>query len=338
MPDDEYDKFRRNLSNYEKGLYFELGRAHERGETAERGWVRQFKMETPKGSRVLDNAKTDGRGTRSMERKSGRLNERETYRQLEKERSALEIGQLTHSGWETVSGEAVPRTIQEEMSSMARDFPGRFRHEVISRDDALRAMKLGQSIAAKQLELIRVYELDRADRARKRLANIREIVRRREAEAKEARGRAEREREAREERARVQKEAADRVVREFAEKYRALFSRDRETNVENSVRAREEADAAEKVKQRERAEADEMERQRQREAADRLAEQARRAREAAATGRPGEMVREVADIVHVSRPTPGNEAPHREPPQAGRTRGGREERERERGRRERTRD
>ncbi|WP_223274077.1 hypothetical protein, partial [Nocardia cerradoensis] len=70
------------------------------------------------------------------------------------------------------------------MSSMARDFPGRFRHEVISRDDALRAMKLGQSIAAKQLELIRVYELDRADRARKRLANIREIVRRREAEAK----------------------------------------------------------------------------------------------------------------------------------------------------------
>lgn len=30
MPD-EYDVIRRRLTNYEKGLYFELGRARERG-------------------------------------------------------------------------------------------------------------------------------------------------------------------------------------------------------------------------------------------------------------------------------------------------------------------
>ncbi|WP_280275968.1 hypothetical protein [Nocardia wallacei] len=338
VPDDEYDSFRRNLSNYEKGLYFELGRAHERGETAERGWVRQFKIETPKGSRVLDNAKTEGKGTRSVERKSGRLNERETHRQLGKERSALEIGQLTQSNWETVEGEKVPRTVQQEILSMARDFRGRFQHEVISRDDALRAMKLGQSLAAKQLELVRAYELDRADRARKRLANIREIVRQREATAKEERERAERERKVREERARVQREAADRVAREFADKYRALLSRDREPNEGNSARAREEAAAAEKLKQRERDDADEKTRQKQREAADRLAEHAQRAREAAANRQPGDMVREVADIMQVSRPTAGIESPHREPPHAGHTRGHREERGRERDGRERTRD
>ncbi|MFJ1460379.1 hypothetical protein [Nocardia sp. N2S4-5] len=232
----------------------------------------------------------------------------------------------------------MPATVLADLRAMQRDFPGRFRHEVISRADALRAIEIGRSLVSKQLELVRAYELDRADRARKRLANIREIVRQREAKARDERERAEREREAREERARVQREVAERVAREFAEKYRALLSRGRESNVDSPARAREEADAAEKLKQRERDRADEKARQEQREAADRLAEHATRARDAATNREPGEMVREVADIMRVGQPTPGIESPHREPPQAGRTRGGREGRERERGGRERTRD
>ncbi|MFJ1461266.1 hypothetical protein [Nocardia sp. N2S4-5] len=337
MPD-EYDAARRNLSNYERGLYFELGRAHVRGETPERGWVRQFVIKVGRNKRVLDSARTEGRGARSVERKSGKINERETRQQLKVERAALETGQLTHSGWETVAGERMPAAVLADIRAMQRDFPGRFRHEVISRADALRAIEIGRSLVSKQLELVRAYELDRADRARKRLANIREIVRQREAKAKEERERAERERKVREERARLQREAADRVAREFAEKYRALLSRDREPNEGNSARAREEAAAAEKLKQRERDEADEKARQKQREAADRLAEHAQRAREAAANRQPGDMVREVADIMQVSRPTAGIESPHREPPHAGHTRGHREERGRERDGQERTRD
>ncbi|WP_280313649.1 hypothetical protein [Nocardia abscessus] len=244
MPD-EYDAIRQRLTNYEKGLYFELGRAQERGETPEKGWVRQFRIETSKGPRVLDNARTEDRGTRGVERKSGRINERDTREQLVKERAGLESGQLTRSRWETVAGEKVPRAVAAELQAMARDFPGRFHHEIVSRADALRAMQLGQSLMSKQLELMRVYELDRAERARERLAKIREIVRAqeraegfrkmqqfREAAARgraEAPQQAERDRQAREqaeraqqahrtpetERARVEREAAERVAREF---------------------------------------------------------------------------------------------------------------------------
>ncbi|MBF6466928.1 hypothetical protein IU427_17325 [Nocardia beijingensis] len=165
------------MTNYEKGLYFELGRAQIRGETHERGWVRQFAIRIGKSVRVLDSARTQGRGANGVERKSGRVNERETLRQLKTERAALQAGILTQSRWETVSGEKVPRSVLEYMREIAQEFPGRFQHEVVSRSDALRAMQLGQSLVSQQLELIRPYELNRADRARERLAKIRRIVR-----------------------------------------------------------------------------------------------------------------------------------------------------------------
>jgi hypothetical protein len=242
---DEYDAVRGRLTNYEKGLYFELGRAHERGETLENGWVRQFRLETPAGARILDAARTEGRGTRGIERKSGRVNEVDAREQLDKERAGLEAGVLAKSRWETVAGEKIPPRIAIKLQDMARDFGEKFQHVIISRADALRAMKLGQSLVSQQLELIRPYELNRADRARERLAKIRAIVRAQERGEKfrkvqrfregVARGRVEapqqveRDRQAREqaerarqarrmpetERARVEREAAERVAREF---------------------------------------------------------------------------------------------------------------------------
>ncbi|WP_280336365.1 hypothetical protein [Nocardia wallacei] len=330
MPDD-YDAVRRNLSNYERGLYFELGRAHIRGETPENGWVRQFEIKVGGKIRRLDSARTEGRGVRSRERKSGQVHERETLEQLRRERAALRTGQLTHSGWETVAGEKMPRTVRDELHQMARDFPGRFHHEVISRADALRALELGKSLASRQLELIRSYQLTRADRARKRLANIREIVRKREAKAKEDRARTERE--TREARERIQREVADRVAREF--RLPEVLRRDRENRDAERAQAREAADAAEARRAREAA--DKAERQRQREAAERLAAFRQQAREATAAGRVVRGGPEIADLLIVGRATPGAAPPHREPPQAGSTRGGREDRGRERGI-ERTRD
>ncbi|WP_280275141.1 hypothetical protein [Nocardia wallacei] len=330
MPDD-YDAVRRNLSNYERGLYFELGRAHIRGETPEKGWVRQFEIKVGGKIRRLDSARTEGRGVRSRERKSGQVHERETLEQLRRERAALRTGQLTHSGWETVAGEKMPRTVRDELHQMARDFPGRFHHEVISRADALRALELGKSLASRQLELIRSYQLTRADRARKRLANIREIVRKREAKAKEDRARTERE--TREARERIQREVADRVAREF--RLPEVLRRDRENRDAERAQAREAADAAEARRAREAA--DKAERQRQREATERLAAFRQQTREATAAGRVVRGGPEIADLLIVGRATPGAAPPHREPPQAGSTRGGREDRGRERGI-ERTRD
>lgn len=195
---------------------------------------------------MLDNARTEGRGTRGIERKSGRVNERDTREQLFKERAGLESGQLTQSRWETVAGENIPRSVAAELQAMARDFPGRFHHEIVSRADALRAIRLGQSLASQQLELVRVYELDRAQRARERLAKIRQIVRAQERAEKfrkvqqfreaatrgreeapqlaersrRAREEAERARQARQtpetERVRIEREVTERVAQEFA--------------------------------------------------------------------------------------------------------------------------
>ncbi|WP_157170725.1 hypothetical protein [Nocardia araoensis] len=291
MPD-EYDAIRRRLTNYEKGLYFELGRAQIRGETRERGWVRQFAIRIGKSVRVLDSARTQGRGANGVERKSGRVNERETLRQLKTERAALQAGILTQSRWETVSGEKVPRSVLEYMREIAQEFPGRFQHEVVSRSDALRAMQLGQSLVSQQLELIRPYELNRADRARERLAKIRQIVRAQERAEKfrkiqqfreaatrgradaphqverdrQARAEAERARQARQtpetERARIEREAAERVAQEFS--------------VPSQYQERETADTAEQVA-REAVDAASVER----EAAEARAAAAEKEREAA---------------------------------------------------------
>ncbi|MGY1978357.1 hypothetical protein [Nocardia gipuzkoensis] len=241
MPD-EYDDFRRRLTSYEKGLCFELGRAREQGETPERGWVPQFEIEVDGDIRRLDSARTDGRGTtRGIERKSGRVDRRDALIQLNLERIALQSGQMTQSRWETVSGEKIAPAVAAELQAMARDLGNKFQHVIISRADALRAIRLGQSLMSQQLELVRAYELDRADRARQRLANIRQIVRAQERSEKfrkmqqfreaAARGRAdapqqaERDRQTREqaeraqqahrtpetERARVEREAAERT-------------------------------------------------------------------------------------------------------------------------------
>lgn len=259
MPD-EYDAVRRDMSNYEKGLYFELGRAHIRGETPERGWVRQFSISINGKSRILDSARSDGKGVRSVERKSGRVNEADARKQLGLERQGLDSRQVTHSTWETVVGEKVPDKVLGDMQKLALDFPGRFRHEIVSRADAARAIRLGQSLVSQQLELIRAYELTRADRARKRLGKIREIVRAREAKAKEERAQEKepqqrgitkerdeqaRENKARDERARVEPEPATRVVQELPTWKQILTREDNRESTQLPTRTDREAQARE---------------------------------------------------------------------------------------------
>ncbi|MGW5138138.1 hypothetical protein ACWEPH_03585 [Nocardia beijingensis] len=278
MPD-EYDVVRGRLTNFEKGLYFELGRAHELGETPEKGWTRQFRVETDRGARILDSARTQDKGVQGVERKSGRINEADARLQLRKDRYGLSSGRITRSRWETVAGEKIPDKVREDLRAMVRDFGDKFQHVIISRADALRAMRLGQSLASKQLELIRPYELQRADRARERLAKIRQIVRAqeraeefrkmqqfREAAARgradapqverdrQARAEAERARQARQtpetDRKRIEREAAERVAQEFPvpSQYQ---ERETSDTGEQAARAAAEARAAAAEKERE---------------------------------------------------------------------------------------
>ena len=313
MPD-EYDAIRRRLTRYERGLYFELGRARERGETPEKGWVRQFEIQTGAGARILDSARTHGRSTQGVERKSGRVNERDANDQLTRERAALTTGRMIHSRWETVAGERLPDKTRKQLADMARDFPGRFQHEVVSRADAVRAIRLGQSLMAKQLELIRPYELDRADRARKRLEKIREIVRARENQARENAI----------DRHPTAREPDHQQAREITAPTHQSPSTD---HIEAADRAQREA--AEKTRARQAADAAAL--RRQREAAQRLAEAARQQREAARGGiHLPTTQRQIADVLAVSFPTPQAPSPHLEPPSPTETARGRTARERAR--------
>ncbi|WP_305780345.1 hypothetical protein [Nocardia nova] len=303
-----------------------------------------------------------------MERKSGRLNDRETRDQLARERAGLQSGQLTQSTWETVAGEKISRTVTDDIRALARDFPGRFEHRVISRADAVRAIELGRSLVAKQGELIRAYELDRAERARKRLQNIREIVRKRSQERELDRKRREdrhrraeerlpkvreaavrlqlrREQQRREAREQKIRDASERVAREFGEVMKNIRRRDREANEARDARgARLHAELhelsvyAEQVQQaREAADAadharlEEAAKAEERARLEREAkERARQQREQADAHLRSRLPPDVADLLLLGRPTPGLESPHREPPSAGSTRGGRTERSRAR--------
>ncbi|MFQ6230691.1 hypothetical protein [Nocardia sp. NPDC002869] len=242
-----------------------------------------------------------------MERKSGRVNGRDANDQLTRERAALTTGRMSHSRWETVAGERIPEKTQKQLAEMARDFPGRFHHEVVSRADALRAIQLGRSLASKQLELIRPYELDRADRARRRLDKIREIVRARDTAI---------------ERDSPARETAQQQARELAESGDHALTAERADTAD-----REQREAAEQARAREVAEA--AARRQQQEAAQRVAEAARKDREAARNGNNPPMTgREAADILIVNRPTPGLPPPLREPPSPRRSARGRDARER----------
>ncbi|MGQ4617900.1 hypothetical protein [Nocardia sp. R7R-8] len=220
----------------------------------------------------------------------------------EMSRVGVSTGRITHSRWETVAGEKVPDKVREDLRDMARDFGDKFQHVIISRADALRAIQLGRSLASMQLELIRPYELQRADRARERLAKIRQMVRAqeraekfrtvqqfREAAARgrvdapqrverdrQARAEAERARQARQapesERARIEREAAERVAQEFPvpSQYQEL-----ETIDTGEQAAREAADAA--SVQREAAEARAAAAEKEREAEFKALDEARNA-------------------------------------------------------------
>ncbi|MEV0355024.1 hypothetical protein AB0H71_03080 [Nocardia sp. NPDC050697] len=101
----------------------------------------------------------------------------------------------------------------------------------------------------------------------------------------------------------------------------------RQRHTRQQDRAREEREREERAHH-----AQQIAQQRQREAAERFARAAREAREAAERGqRRPFSARDIADLLAVSRPPPGYESPHREPPAAGSTRAGREERNRVRG-------
>ncbi|MEV5834973.1 hypothetical protein [Nocardia sp. NPDC052112] len=262
-----------------------------------------------------------GRVKEATETKAGRIKAKDAVPQIVKDRRELRRDPTLVKEWVTVKGARVDKAARDLMQRMAKEFPGRFiiteltkeqRNAAITRAQAERKREQ-RDVLARQMQRLRLAR-EREERAKQRERDERE--------------------------AHVKQRARERLpqIRVIAK------ANDRGERVRNMGRYLDGAtvgrgdvakrSAAARGEAAERAERERVEREReqQREATDRLAQQAQREREAAANGQVRAMDgREAADLLRVSRPTPGFELPYREPPSAGSTRGGREERERARG-------
>lgn len=347
MPDrdDIYNRARDGLSFRERGLLFELGRASLERETRENGWVSQFSMKVGRDdTRILDAARSkgpDGREVVGRERKSGKIRERTALRQLGLERELMDAGWLTEHTWETVQGERIPPSVERELRAMQRDFPGRFHHRVISREDAAKAIWEGQRLLSTQLAAWEKSELlerareakEQSKQARQRLKELREKGARDREKADRARAKAERERAAREkaeqERQQKARNRADRLDNTF-QRFRDGAERGFDHAADAHRRADSLTDAHTRFREAaERGRHEAARRTREREAIEREATRIREAR-AAHERTLQRLPREVADVLRRSFPAPGDEWLHRVPPRDGSTRAGREERARAR--------
>ncbi|MGY2024542.1 hypothetical protein [Nocardia gipuzkoensis] len=247
MPD-EYDRIRDPYDNPARGRIFENGIEHLFRDR-QNGYVKQpDRYVTSLGYRHYDKARADEQGRiHAIEDKSGQTGSKNDIRELQKDRELLAKREIESLRIRTVVGEQMSPKYQKLLTELKQEFGDRVIHQELTREQARAAFSKGlaRESDARQLELKTRYELNRANRARQRLAKLRDIVRARGRAEKfpkmqqfreaAARGRAdaprqaERDRQVREqaerarqalrtpeaERARVEREAAERLAREF---------------------------------------------------------------------------------------------------------------------------
>ncbi|MGY5209493.1 hypothetical protein [Nocardia gipuzkoensis] len=235
MPD-EYDRIRDPYDNPARGRIFENGIEHLFRDR-QNGYVKQpDRYVTSLGYRHYDKARADEQGRiHAIEDKSGQTGSKNDIRELQKDRELLAKREIESLRIRTVAGEQMSPKYQKMLTELKQEFGDRVIHQELTREQARAAFSKGlaRESDARQLELKTRYELNRANRARQRLAKLRDIVRARGRAEKfrkmqqfreaAARGRAdaprqaERDRQVREqaERARVEREAAERLAREF---------------------------------------------------------------------------------------------------------------------------
>lgn len=178
----EYDKDRERFDNNRRGRIFENGAA-EYYRDRERGYSQGSRTFTsPRIGKVkFDKTReVDGR-VQAIEEKSGRIEGKKDEKQLKAVRDLLARGTVSQHVLRSVQGEAVSKTCQELINGLARDFPGQFNHQVISRADARQIWALGlQREQGRQLELPGVGEQARQQRQARRHDRAREQDRTRE--------------------------------------------------------------------------------------------------------------------------------------------------------------
>ncbi|WP_280244414.1 hypothetical protein [Nocardia abscessus] len=287
MPD-EYDRIRDKYDNPARGRIFENGIEHLFRDR-QNGYVKQpDRYVTSLGYRHYDKARADEQGRiHAIEDKSGQTGSKNDIRELQKDRELLAKHEIESLRIRTVAGEQMSPKYQKMLTKLKQDFGDRVIHQELTREQARAAFSKGlvRESDARQLELKTRYELNRANRARQRLAKLREIVR--------ARGRAEKFRKMqqfREAAGRGRADAPQRVERDRRARAEAERARQARHMPENE-RARIEREAAERVAQ----EFPVPSQYQEREAADIGEQTAREAAEAAGVERAAAEARAAAE-------------------------------------------
>ncbi|MEV0295633.1 hypothetical protein [Nocardia sp. NPDC050710] len=160
MPDG-YDKDRAPFDdNNTRGRIFERG-ANEYFGDHEKGYLRHTGLFKDQGRSIqFDKVRTDSQGrVYSIEEKSGRIDGPKDDKQLKVVRSLIEKGVIQGHVLRSVEGEYVSKAAQKLIDGLNRDFPDRFTHQIISRDDARQIWALGiQREPGQQLEITGVRE------------------------------------------------------------------------------------------------------------------------------------------------------------------------------------
>ncbi|MBF6330875.1 hypothetical protein [Nocardia transvalensis] len=169
MPDG-YDSDRHDYDPNQRGRIFENG-IERYFRDRQRGYVQQSRIyETTQGRIRFDHAKEDRGRTFTIEDKSGRIEGRKDEKQLKAVRELIEKGLIQGHVLRSVEGETVSKEAQRLIDGLKRDFPDKFTHQVITRDEARQVWALGLEMErGQQLELPGVGELAR-QAAEKQLA------------------------------------------------------------------------------------------------------------------------------------------------------------------------
>ncbi|WP_147403806.1 hypothetical protein [Nocardia panacis] len=167
----EYDKDRAKVvDNNKRGRVFENG-ACDYYRDHENGYVQQSRIfeVSNVGNIRFDKIKEDGGKIFTIEEKSGRIDGKKDVKQLRVVYALLERGEIDHHTLRSVEREPISGPCQELMAELIRDFPDKFTHQVISRNEAREIWARGlQQERGQQLELPGVGEKAREQRAKQR--------------------------------------------------------------------------------------------------------------------------------------------------------------------------
>jgi len=167
MPRDGYDRDRSSTENNVRGRIWENGtdryfHDHERGYTKP---SRERELPTKSGKyRRYDKQRgtlEDG-PVRAIEDKSGAIGGRKDERQLRRDYELIKDGKVEHLLLRSVVGEPISPMARQWIDKLSRDFPDKFTHQMVPRDEAREVWAIGRQLErGHQLELPGVGELAR---------------------------------------------------------------------------------------------------------------------------------------------------------------------------------